>query len=408
MPNFSYKAVASNGKHTEGEIEAPNFDTAIDRLQASGLLPISAKEVAYRSKPKQESIFQTSFKKGRVKHKDVINITRELATLMNAGLPLDKALQTLISLSKQPNVKKMLQDIQNRVQGGAMLSDALEEQDRVFSPLYINMIKAAEAGGALDSVLARLAIFMERSQELRSSTISTLIYPAILLVVATLSVFLLLLFVVPQFVPLFDDAGKALPLSTQLVFSTANIVQNYWWIPLSMFIVGALYFEQQLKQPAKKLVWDRWILTVPLFGDLFSKLDIARFSRTLGTLLQNGVPLLESIKIVQNVISNKALSQSVESAHDGLKQGDRLTSTLEQGGLFPELALQLIQVGEDTGQLEAMLLKIADIYEDETKRSIQRMLSILEPIIILGLGIVIAFIIISILMAMLGLNDLIG
>ncbi len=406
MPTYFYKAVATGGDIMEGEIEAPSQNLAIERLQLSGYLPISAEEINNKQ-PRKFDFFHHWLNKDRIKHSQLIHLTRELATLMNAGLPLDQSLQSLETLNNQPAMKKLIQDVQTRVQGGAMLSDALEAQGRVFSPLYISMIRAGEAGGALDTIFLRLTDFMERSQELRATTISALIYPCILLVVASLSVFALLLFVVPQFIPLFEDAGKALPLSTQIVFGTAELLRQFWWIPLTLFIVAALYFDQQLKLSEKRLAWDKWCLRIPLLGDLLSKLDITRFARTLGTLLTNGVPLLQSIKIVQDVLTNKALALSAEHAYEGLERGEKLATMLKEDGEFPELSIQLIQVGEDSGQLEAMLLKIADIYQDETRRTIQRMLALMEPILILGLGAVIAFIIISILMAMLGLNELV-
>jgi general secretion pathway protein F len=269
------------------------------------------------------------------------------------------------------------------------------------------MICAGEAGGALDIVLQKLSDYLERSAEMRSTIISALIYPVILFVIAILSVIALMVFVVPQFVPLFEDVGQALPFSTQVVFGTAEIFQMYWWL-FPIVIVGVLWgFQTYLKNPAKHLQWDTFLLSLPLYGDLIGKIEVSRFSRTLGTLLSNGVPLLTAVSIVREVINNRAIAEIIQNVTDKLEQGGRLADALNKSQIFPQLAVQLIQVGEETGQLESMLLKIAKIYDQETNASIKRLLTLIEPVLILGLGGLIAVIIISILVAILGLNELV-
>ncbi|MCI0400769.1 MAG: type II secretion system F family protein [Gammaproteobacteria bacterium] len=407
MPRFHYKAVAANGEILEGEMDAPSQTIAIDRIQSAGHLPISAEERSSPFKSTGDSLFATLFPRKRVTFRDIGILTRELATLLHAGLPLDNALRTLEELSDKAPIKSQVQDIHARVQGGAPLSDAMEAQRDVFSHLYLNTIRAGEASGALDIVLARLADYLDRSADLRSSVKSALIYPSILVVVAIISVLALLIFVVPQFVPLFEDVGQALPVLTQIVFGTAEFIRQYWWAVLGIIAAVIWVGHKQLEDPNKRLRWHTWSLRVPLFGELITKLEVARFARTLGTLLINGVPLLTGVSIVREVLTNRTLANVMDEVSASLEQGRSLAEPLMKSGHFPQLAVRLIQVGEETGQLEAMLLKIADVYDNESQTTIKRLLTLLEPVLILGVGAVIAVIIISILIAMLGLNELV-
>jgi len=407
MPRFHYKAVAANGEILEGEMDAPSQTIAIDRLQSAGHLPISAEESSSPFKSTGDSLFATFFPRKRVTFQDIGILTRELATLLHAGLPLDHALRTLEEISDKAPIKSQVQDIHARVQGGAPLSDAMEAQGDVFSRLYLNTIRAGEASGALDIVLARLADYLDRSADLRSSVKSALIYPSILIVVAIISVLALLIFVVPQFVPLFEDVGQALPVLTQIVFGTAEFIRQYWWALIGIIAAVIWIGHKQLEDQNKRLRWDAWSLRTPLFGKLITKLEVARFAGTLGTLLKNGVPLLTAVSIVREVLTNRMLANVMDKVSASLEEGRSLAEPLMKSGYFPQLAVRLIQVGEETGQLEAMLLKIADIYDLEARTTIKRLLTLLEPILILGLGAVIAVIIISILIAMLGLNELV-
>jgi general secretion pathway protein F len=406
MPIYLYKALTASGETLIGEIDAPSKSIAIDRLQHAGHIPLSAVE----KKGKGKSSFLDLKKiidRDKVSAKDITLVTRELSTLLQAGLALDHALTTLEEISPHPALKKMLANINQQVKGGEPLSTAMEAQGQTFSKLYLNTIRAGEAGGSMHVVLERLADYLERTDELRNEVLSALLYPAILFMVAILSIFILLSFVVPQFVPLFEDVGQALPLLTQIVFTSAEFIQSYWWVILAAVIFFIWIADKKLQNPVTRMRWDDWCLDVPLYGELITKLDVARFSRTLGTLLINGVPLLISIGIVKDVVSNRVLARTINEAAKGLEQGRGLAKHLAQSDRFPQLAIQLIHVGEETGQLESMLLKTADIYDDESKTTIKRLLTLLEPVLILGLGAIIAIIIISILMAILGLNELV-
>ncbi|NKB37197.1 MAG: type II secretion system F family protein [Gammaproteobacteria bacterium] len=406
MPLYNYKVVGVDGDIHEGIMDASTQDEVAEKLQNSGNVPLHIHQNENDSKISSRfPNFLSS--RGQISSNEITLFTRELSTILEAGLALDHALEILESLSSKPALKKIIKSLNQQIKGGATFSTALAAHSEQFDALYLNTVRAGEAGGAISIVLERLADYLERAAELRSTIISALFYPAILCFVSLLSIFALLNFIVPKFVPLFEDAGQSLPVLTQFVFFLAGLVQNYWWMALFFVALIAWLVDRQLKKPQSRIRFDRWLLGIPMLGELITKIDVARFSRTLATLLTNGVPLLKAISIVKEVVANRVLSAVVGDASTDLEQGNRLARPLAQSQLFPLLSIQLIQVGEETGQLESMLYKIADIYEREAKEMINRILILLEPVLILGLGAVIAVIIISILIAMLGLNDLI-
>ena len=404
MALFSYKAVTAAGQAQEGEMEGLARQAVVDRLQSMGLIPMRVEET--RAKPAGTGLGGGWFGKKRVMPDDVAVFTQELATLIKAGLPLDRCLEILISLSASEPVRALMTQVREDVRGGAALSKALEAQQGVFSRFYLNMIRAGEAGGALDVVLQRLNEFMERSKELKETVKSALMYPAILIGVALLSVAILLMWVVPQFSQMFEESGKALPLPTQIVIGAGDVVRNYWWaMALGLFGVYS-WFSRQMQQPLSRYKWDRRLLATPLVGDLVGKLEVARFSRTLGTLIGNGVSLLTALSIVKDTLSNTVMSEGLGVVALQLKEGKGLGRPLMDTGLFPKLAIHLVMVGEETGKLQEMLIRIADIYDREVQSTVKRMLALMEPVLILGLGLVIGGIIMSILVAILSVNDL--
>ena len=322
-------------------------------------------------------------------------------------MTLDRSLQVLIDLTPEGHLVRVLSDLQERVRGGATFSSALEGQDGQFARIYINMVRAGEASGALDQVLDRLADYLERVAELRQTVISALVYPSILLFVAASSVILLLVFVVPQFTVLFDDMGKALPLPTQIVVAAGNLFRNYWWAMLAAVALIALVLERWMQDEGVRDRLDHRVLGIPLFGDLIWKMETARLAHTLSTLLKNGLPLLSALTLAKEVVSNRKISRLLDEAGEELKHGRGLAGPLARLKALPDLALQMIRVGEESGALDAMLAKVASIYDRETRNSVQSMLTLLEPVLIIGLGVIVAGIIISILMAILGANDLV-
>jgi general secretion pathway protein F len=407
MANFSYKAVNSIGEIKEGELKASDKGAVVERLRDQGMTPIRIDSLSAGEKSASQKRKKAASGRSKIKTDDVLFVTQQLAMLLKAGLPLDKALSTISDVIENPALQKVLDNIREEIEGGASLADAMEAQNSAFSRFYINMVRAGEAGIAMDIVLARLSEFMERSKVLADTVRSALIYPIILISVAAISVIVLLTFVVPQFAQLFEDSGKALPVPTQVVVAAGDALKNYWWVGTSAVILIALYFQKAYENAASQLRWDRRWLKVPLFGDLIKKMEMARFSRTLGTLLDNGVPLLKALSILKEILSNRAMALEVNKVIESVKQGEKMTKPLFDSGQFPKLALQMISVGEETGQLEAMLIQVADVYDREVKTTVERMLALLEPALILGLGVVIAGIIMSILVAIVSVNELV-
>ena len=404
MPRYRYEAVDASGEVVRDELDAATLDAAIVRLRDQGLLPLAVNEA--KSGFLRGGFGQPLFSKRRaLSRKTIALLTQQLASLLHAGMPLDRALTILIGVTEDEQAKPVLERVQEKVRGGSSLADALEVQG-VFSRFYLNMVRAGEAGGALDVVLKRLTEFLERSQALRETVTSALIYPIILLSVSALSVIILLTFVVPQFQRLFADAGKALPLATQIVIAVGDGFRYYWWVGAILVVLLSAVARRQLSQPESRARWDDRFLRLPLFGDLIAKVETARLSRTLGTLLGNGVSMLSALTIVRETLSNQVLAGALGEVAEHVKTGRGLADPLLEAGRFPKLAVQMIRVGEETGQLQEMLLQVADTYDGEVQTAVKRLLTLLEPALILGLGVIIAGIIMSILVAILSLNDL--
>lgn len=389
-------------------MDAPDQAAVIRRLQAQGHLPIRAELATGDSvaRPAASGRSRRLFEARRVTRKDVTVLTLELSTLLEAGLPLDKALDLLVKLADREPVREMLEGIRAEVRGGAYLSAAMESQGSTFSRFYLNMVRAGEAGGALDVALARLSEFLERAQQLRSTVTSALIYPIILVLLAGVSVVVMLGVVVPRFAAMFEDAGAALPLATQIVISAGEFMQGYWWALAVAGFLLYLFMRRQLRSPGSRARWDRWFLALPLVGDLIARVEAARFTRTLATLLHSGVSLLDALSIGKEIIANQVIAEAVGRVAVGVREGESLSQPLLEANVFPRLAGHLMQVGEETGKLEDMLGRLADIYDREVETAVQRMLALLEPVLILGLGVLIGGIIMSILVAILSVNEL--
>ncbi len=403
MKRFAYTAVGTDGQRTEGEMDAADESTVIDNLHASGYLPISTKEVDNTSFQRRFNILPSK----RITSADVHNLTRDLATMLNAGLPLAHALNTLTELTEKPLLRDLLEQIRINVEGGTSMSAALENSGGPFSNFYTSMVRSGEATGKLELVLQRLSDYQQRAKQLRDAIFFALLYPAILLLVASGSLVVLLIYVVPQFQQLFDDLGKSLPWSTDIVIGLANIVNGYWWsFPI---VVILLYAGSQtlLSKPRIRERWHTLLLKLPIFGELMIHIEITRMCRTLGTLTGNGVALLDGIALVRDTATNVVISEALNSVATDLERGRGFSQTIADTQRFPQLVVQMVKVGEEAGTLAETLLKLADIYDEAAQNSIKRMLAILEPLLILGLGLLIAFIIVSILLAILGLNELV-
>jgi general secretion pathway protein F len=404
VAHFRYKAVSATGETLEGDMEAADQGAVVRRLQSAGHLPVSVDAAAAAGSG--SLLGRDLFARRRANRRDLHMLTRELATLIDAGLPLDRSLEILIDLSDEQVVSELLESVLEGISGGASLADAMAAQSGVFPRYYLSMIQAGEAGGTLDVVLARLTEFMERSQAMRESVRSALIYPVILVAMSVLAVVILLSVVVPRFRPLFEDAGQALPVSTRIVVGLGDAFAAYWWLMLAVVVGAGLLLRWQLARPAFRLRWDRMMLALPLLGDVIVRAEVARFTRTLGTMIGNGVSLLTALQLATNTVGNASLAHELDEVSDAVRQGKPLTEPLLRSGQFPRLATHLTRVGEETGRLEDMLLKVAEIYDLEVSRAIERMLALLVPLLTITLGMVIAGIIGSILVAILSVYDL--
>ncbi|MBL0142239.1 MAG: type II secretion system F family protein [Betaproteobacteria bacterium] len=408
MPLFQYKAVTPAGEVLEGVMDAATHKGVIERLRDMGYTPIRAVDASAAETPAATGRRASSgilFRRG-VKADEVGVVTEEISTLLGAGLPLDRSLEILVSLAENERVAEVLSRVRNEVRGGASLSKALEAQGGVFSRFYVNMVRAGEAGGSLADVLARLAEFMERSKDLRESVKSALIYPAILVAVALLSVVVLLAVVVPQFEPIFAQSGKALPWITETVLAAGALLRGYWWALVLGTVAAVFIISRRLRSPEAKLYWDRVVLKLPIFGDLAAKVETARLARTLGTLLRNGVSLVNALSIGRETMGNTYMIAGLAEVGRELKTGRGFAKPMLETRRFPPFAVHMIQVGEETGRLDRMLLDVADVYDREVARAVKRALALLEPAIILFLTVVVGGVILSILAAMLTIYDI--
>jgi general secretion pathway protein F len=406
MPFYQYKAVTPAGEVQEGVLEASSTPAAVARIQAMGFIPIRAEEAGAAKAATATSARRPLFTRRGVTQDDVTVVTRELATLLKAGLPLDRTFEILINLAANPKVAELLSKLRNEVRGGTSLSKALEAQRGVFTRFYVNMIRAGEAGGSLPSVLLRLAEYMERSKALRDNVKASLTYPAFLAVVSVIAVGVLLGVVVPRFKPIFAGAGKAVPTMTQVVLFAGDAVRNYGWLMVIVVAVVAYLLAMRLRDPEVRYRFDRRKVTAPVVGDLFAKIEMARFSRTLGTLLGNGVTLVSALTIVRETMANLWLAEAVAGVARELKEGRGLGRPMMETGRFPMLAVHMILVGEETGRLDDMLMQVAETYDHEVEVAIRRSLSLLQHVMIVAMALVIGFIIIAILSAMLSVYDI--
>ncbi|MDG2305476.1 MAG: type II secretion system F family protein [Candidatus Binatia bacterium] len=406
MPQFQYRAADGEGKVLEGMIEAAEVSAAVSRLQERGLVPLKvATPSPERSGLASLSLPEISFKR-KVKHKDLLILTHELSTLLGAGLPLDRSLSILSELAENPEMKIVVVDILQSVQRGKSLAESLAEHPKVFEPLYINMVKAGELGGMLDTVLQRLTEYLESATELRDEVRSALVYPCILLLTSFGSVTILLTYVLPKFQTIFTQGGQTLPFSARMLMNMSDGMRSYWWIGLLLTVAIGVGFTHWVRTPAGRLQWDRFQLSVVLIGDLTRKVAVARFSRTLGTLLRSGVPMLQALDIVRDVSGNVVLAEAVDEVKVGVRGGSGVSGPLSLTGVFPPLALQMISVGEETGRLDDMLVQVADYFDREVRTTVKSLTSLLEPIMLLVGGVVVAFVVLSMFSAITSVNNM--
>lgn len=408
MPEYHWEAFDASGQRSSGHHQAASVADVVLHLRKNRLSPVKVQEAAGVSSAAAMAAGQGVRKlhTGPIKALDIHTMTTELAIMMRAGLSLDNALKVLLEMSHKQAMQAMLQAVLDGVKGGMPLSQALQQHQQHFGEFYINMVRSGEASGQMAAVLGRLSEHLERQRALRDSAISATIYPAILLGVAVLSLVAMLGFVVPQFEQLFTDMGDALPLPTQWVMALGHAFRSYGLYILALCALGFWLLRRWLSSPQGRKKWQNWLLRLPLVGAVLHKYQITLYSRSLGTLLDNGVGLMVALRIASDTVDNDVIRTPLEQMAPLVKQGQRLAHAAAQSGQFEPLALNLVRVGEETGRLGDMMLQLSDILNREVETSIKRLLTMLEPALILVLGILIAAIIVAILMGILSVNDL--
>ena len=411
MPKYAYRALNREGKQQFGIIQSDTQALALNDVRSLGLFPTHIKEATRadeRRALRQGKGGLNEFYFGGVSTKELCIMTRQLSTLIDAGLPLLRCINVLIAQLKASKLRDILREISSDIQGGSTFAEALAKHPKQFDRLFVNMVRAGEVGGMLEVVLQRLAIFMERRQALKRRVRSALIYPIAVIVIATAIVGFLLMKVVPVFAEIFQEFDAELPGPTLFLIGAGDFVIYKWWLMISVlcWFIIALKLLMQSKQI--KRGFDRVILRVPLVGDLITKVSVARFARTLGTLITSGVPILQALKITRETIGNEVVQNAVDKVHDSVQDGGTIAAPLDASKVFPAMVVNMIDVGEETGALDSMLMKVADIYDAEVEEAVDAMLALMEPMIIILLGGVIGFIVVSLYLPIFSLGDAIS
>jgi len=407
MPVFEYTALDDRGKSTSGIIDAEGAQAARQKLRTSGIFPVSIKETQEAQPKKEPGTFSLASRLSRVKPVEVAMMTRQLATLIGAGFPLVSALDALVPQTNSHGFKKILAQIKNLIVEGNSFARALSNYPGQFSPLYVNMVRAGETSGTLEVVLERLADITEKQQALKNRIQTALAYPIFMLIIGTAVLFILLIYIVPSITSIFAEMNQVLPTPTRVLIFLSDFFKSYWWSILILIAAVAMFFNRTKKTEKGRYWIDKTMLILPGIGILVKKLAVARFARTLGSLLENGVSMLIALDIVKNIAGNRLISDSVETAAIEVGKGQGLGVALSGSGIFPQLSIQMIQVGEQSGQLETMLTKISDVFENEVEITILRLTSYLEPVMILVMGSIVAFIVLSICLPIFEMNQLI-
>ena len=406
MNRYYYKALTSNGDQIEGSLEASDEKSVIKNLQSQGFYPITA-TLEKKSLIEKLNINISKNNGKDFSRKDLLSFTQNLSTLLNSELPLDHALKLLLKNHQEKKSAKVIQSIYEEIKAGNSLSNSLYRFPQIFDPLYIAMVKSGEASGSLGQAFLNLSAHIEKKEKLRSAVVSALTYPALLVVISLLSLFFLMTFVIPRFIPMFAGSEQTLPLLSRAVFSLSSSFTNYWWIVIiAIFAVSYLCFYAYQHLLSKSSL-NKSLLNLPLFGPTIKSFQTAKFARTSASLLKNGLNLIDSMNLALDSVSYDIFKQEIKLAINALKAGKRISDSLQHSLILSPITVDLIRIGEESGKLAEMLLKIAENCEQETDSNIKRMLVFLEPILILGLGVMIALVILSVLMAMLSLNDII-
>ena len=401
MPVFVYKAANRRGQTVDGVMEAADARAVVERLHKEAYYPIRVAPHGERTG------FFSVAASARIRQRELLALTQQLATLFEAGLPLDRALSILQELADGARVKAIVSDLLHSVRGGASFSEALaKHHPRPFSRLYINMVRAGEKGGVLEVSLRRLAEFLEARAAFNEAVMSALAYPLVITTVGAGAIVFLMTFVIPRFATIFQDLGQTIPLPTQILLSISAALQTYWWLGALIALIGILAWRVWTGNPEGRRGADHMLLGLPIIGPLTMKVETARFARTLGTMLRSGVPVLGAMAVVGDMMSNQAVGLAVSRLAEGVKRGGTIAAGMQQHGAFPALAIHMVRVGEETGRLEEMLLKVADTFETDVRTDLKRVLGLLEPAIILLMGVLVAFIVVAMLLAIFSINEM--
>jgi type II secretion system protein F len=401
MPVFVYRAADRRGQTIDGVMEAPDARAVVERLQRDAYFPIRVAPHAERGP------WLSLGGSSRVRRQDLLAFTQQLATLFEAGLPLDRALSILEELAPNQRVKSIVADLQVGVRGGSSLSEALSKHHpRPFSRLYINMIRAGERGGVLELTLRRLAEFLEARAAFAEAVLTAVAYPAVVFTFGIGAIIFLMTFVIPRFATIFADLGQTVPLPTQILLWVSAGFQAYWWVGVIALLAGVLAWRVWTGSPQGRLRWDQTLLGLPLIGPLMMKIETARFARTLGTMLKSGVPVMSALAVVGDTMTNRAIGHAVEQLANGVKRGGTIAAGMQSQAPFPVLAIHMVRVGEETGRLEDMLLKVAETFEADVGTDLKRVLRLLEPIIIFGMGVLVAFVVVAMMLAIFSINEI--
>ncbi|MDH3867022.1 MAG: type II secretion system inner membrane protein GspF [Desulfobulbaceae bacterium] len=408
MPVYEYTALDRAGKNVVGIIDADSTVAARQKLRASGKYPVQIKETTAKAKSESAAGFSLPSLFNRITPDDIHALTRQLATLLNAGIPLVGALDALMEQTTSPPLKKIIAQIKESVNEGNSLTVSLTRHPKLFSNIYINMVRAGEASGSLDVVLERLAEFGEHQQALKGRFQAALVYPVFMAIIGTGVLFFLLSFVVPNLTRIFTEMKQVLPLPTTILIWFSDFMRSYWWAILVVIVAIIIGIKEFIKSPKGRHIWDTLKLHLPVIGQINRKIALSRFGRTLGSLLQSGVPLITSLQIVRNIVNNVLIGAVIDEAMEDIQAGKSLNLALSRSIWFPPVFRQMVSVGEQSGDLEGMLHKVADSYEREVETRITGMTALIEPIMILFMAAIVGFIVISILLPIFEMNQMIN
>jgi general secretion pathway protein F len=408
MPVYEYTALDRVGKNVAGIIDADSMVAARQKLRASGKFPVQVKETASKAKTEAAASLSSLSIFNRITDEDIHALTRQLATLLGAGIPLVAALDALMEQASSAPLKKIIAQIKESVNEGNTLTHSLASHPKLFSNIYINMVRAGEASGSLDVVLERLAEFGEHQQALKSRFKAALVYPIFMAIIGTAVLFFLVSFVVPNITSVFTEMKQALPLPTIILIWFSEFMRSFWWALLLVIVVFIMGIRKMIKTTKGQYMWDKMKLRLPVIGPLNRMIALSRFGRTLGSLLQSGVPLITSLQIVRNIVNNVLIGDVLDEAMEDIQAGKSLNLALSRSSWFPPVFLQMVSVGEQSGDLEAMLHKVADAYERDVETRIAGMTAMIEPVMILAMAVIVGFIVISILLPIFEMNQMIS